>query len=180
LVARKDAAELPACLFHRSPRPRPRERLDALQRRVIEPLFGAKRALRDKQFCGVKEMNQAEPQSPRISRFSWGHIEVDGHPPFKDAKIFPGGAREWDWRETGTRHVPGIQPADVQELIDRGAKAVVLSRGVWERLQVCPETLDALAKSGIEVAVLQNAAAVTRFNVLRESLPVGGLFHSTC
>jgi hypothetical protein len=128
----------------------------------------------------LKEMKQTEPQSPRISRFSWGHIEVDGHPPFKDAKIFPGGAREWDWRETGTRHVPGIQPADVQELIDRGAKAVVLSRGVWERLQVCPETLEALAKSGIEVEVLQTEAAVERFNVLRESLPVGGLFHSTC
>jgi hypothetical protein len=50
-------------------------------------------------------------------------MEVEGHPPFKDAKVFPGGAREWDWRETGTRHVPGIQPADVQELIEHGAKA---------------------------------------------------------
>jgi hypothetical protein len=113
-------------------------------------------------------------------RFSWGRIEIDGHPPFKDAKIFPGGAREWDWRETGTRHVPGIQPADVRELIDRGAKAVVLSRGVWKRLQVCPETLDALAKSGIEVEVLQTEAAVERFNALRETMPTGGLFHSTC
>jgi hypothetical protein len=128
----------------------------------------------------VKETTQTEPRSPRIARLSWGHIEVDGHPPFKDAKIFPGGAREWDWRETGTRHVPGIQTADVQELIDRGAKAVVLSRGVWERLRVCPETLDALAKSGIEVEVLQTEAAVERFNELRESVPVGGLFHSTC
>ena len=80
-------------------------------------------------------MRQIEPISPRISRLSWGHIEIDGHPPFKDAKIFPGGAREWDWRETGTRHVPGIQPADVQELIEHGARAVVLSRGIWERLQ---------------------------------------------
>ena len=87
-------------------------------------------------------MRQAEPISPRISHLSWGHIEVEGHPPFKDAKIFPGGAREWDWRETGTRHVPGIQPADVQELIEHGARAVVLSRGIWERLQVCPETVE--------------------------------------
>ena len=125
-------------------------------------------------------MSRTDPQSPRISRLSWGQIEVEGHPPFKDAKIFPGGAREWDWSETGTRHVPGIQPADVQELIDRGAKAVVLSRGVWERLRVCPETLEALAKAGIAVEVLQTEAAVKRFNVLRESMPVGGLFHSTC
>ena len=87
-------------------------------------------------------MNQAELKSPLISHLSWGHVEVEGHPPFKDTKVFPGGAREWDWRETGTHHVPGIQPADVQELIEHGAKAVVLSKGIWERLNVCPETLE--------------------------------------
>ena len=125
-------------------------------------------------------MRHAEPNSPRISQLSWGHIEVEGHPPFKDAKIFPGGAREWDWRETGTRHVPGIQPADVRELIEHGAKAVVLSKGIWQRLQVSPETLELLAKNDIQVEVLQTEDAVNRFNVLREGMPVGGLFHSTC
>lgn len=125
-------------------------------------------------------MRQAEHNSPRISHLSWGHIEVEGHPPFKDAKIFPGGAREWDWHETGTRHVPGIQPTDVHELMEHGAKAVVLSRGIWERLQVCPETLDILAENGIKAEVLQTEAAVERFNELRECVPVGGLFHSTC
>jgi hypothetical protein len=107
-------------------------------------------------------------------------MEVEGHPPFRDAKVFPGGAREWDWRETGTRHEPGIQPADVQELIEHGAKAVVLSKGVWERLRVCPETLEVLAKNNIAVEVLQTEAAVQRFNELRETVQVGGLFHSTC
>jgi len=128
----------------------------------------------------VEDMRQAKPDSPRISRLSWGRIEVEGHLSFKDAKIFPSGAREWDWRETGTHHVPGIQPADVQELIEHGAKAVVLSKGIWERLQVCPETLEVLANKGIAVEVLQTEAAVERFNELRESVPVGGLFHSTC
>ncbi len=122
-------------------------------------------------------MRHAEPNSPRISHLSWGHIEVEGHPTFKDAKIFPGGAREWYWRETGTRHVPGIQPADVRELIEHGARAVVLSRGIWQRLQVCPETLELLAKNDIQVEVLQTEDAVERFNVLRETMPVGGLFH---
>jgi len=125
-------------------------------------------------------MREAKPDSPRISHLSWGRIEVEGHLPFKDAKIFPGGAREWDWRETGTHHEPGIQPADVQELTEHGAKAVVLSKGIWERLNVCPETLEVLAKNGIKAEVLQTEAAVERFNELRESVPVGGLFHSTC
>ena len=125
-------------------------------------------------------MSHIEPNSPRISHLSWGHIEVEGHPPFKDAKVFPGGAREWDWRETGTRHVPGIQPADVRELIEHDAKAVVLSTGIWQRLQVCPKTLELLSENDIQFEVLQTEDAVERFNVLRENIPVGGLFHSTC
>jgi hypothetical protein len=56
----------------------------------------------------------ADPNAPLIHPgvLFWGISvrEVEGHPPFKDAKIFPGDAREWDWRETGTRHVPGINP----------------------------------------------------------------------
>jgi hypothetical protein len=66
-------------------------------------------------------------------------------PAFKDAKLFPGGAREWDWSETGTAHVPGIQPTDVTELLEHGATVVVLSKGVYERLRVCPETLKMLS-----------------------------------
>ena len=64
--------------------------------------------------------------------------------------------------------MPGIQPADVEELIERGVEAVVLSKGYWERLQVCPRTLDLLVEQNIAVEVLQTEAAVERFNELRE------------
>lgn len=117
--------------------------------------------------------------SPRITHMSWGRLEVDGKS-FKDAKLYPGGAREWNWRETGTHHVPGIQPADVAELLEHGAEIVVLSKGVWERLQVCPETLTLLEGKGVAVEVLETESAVSRYNVLRETARVGGLFHSTC
>ena len=118
--------------------------------------------------------------SPRITHLSWGRLEVEDGRRFKDAKLFPGGAREWDWRETGTHHVPGIQPADVEELLARGATAVVLSKGIWERLQVCPETLALLEARDMTVHVLQTEAAVRRYNELRDSEKVAGLFHSTC
>jgi hypothetical protein len=81
----------------------------------------------------------AQRRSPRISRFSRGHLEVEDGRRFKDAKLYPGGARGWDWRETGTRHLPGIQPAHVAEWIEHGAKVVVLSKGVLEALEVCPK-----------------------------------------
>src|ERR1044071_3304072 len=125
-------------------------------------------------------MHHAALNSPPCLSPFLGPHRGRGEPPFKDAEIFPGGARKWDWRETGTRHVPGIQPADVLELIEHDAKAVVLSTGIWQRLQVCPEALELLAENDIQVEVLQTENAVKRFNVLREKMPVGGLFHSTC
>jgi hypothetical protein len=76
-------------------------------------------------------------RSPLIQSIEWGRIEIDGSEPFKDAKLFPGGARAWDWSETGTRHSPGIQVADVQELLDKGATIIVLSRGMEGRSACC-------------------------------------------
>ena len=119
-------------------------------------------------------------RSPRISRLSWGRLEVEGAGAFKDAKLYPGGARAWDWHETGTRHVPGIQVADVEELLERGAEVIVLARGVLERLQVCPETLDLLKHRGIPAHVLPTEEAVRLYNELAAKRPVGALVHSTC
>lgn len=122
-----------------------------------------------------------EKPSPRIRCLAWGRVEVEGaEVPYKDAKVWPGGSREWDWNETGTRHEPGIQPADVQELLAHGARTVVLSRGVQGRLQVRPDTLQVLREMGVTAHVLQTEAAVRLYNELREGEAVGGLFHSTC
>jgi hypothetical protein len=118
--------------------------------------------------------------SPRIANLSWGKIEVEGGKTFKDAKLYPGGASEWNWNETGTAHEPGIQPADVRELLDHGSRAVVLSKGMEERLQITPEAVRMLEDEGVEFHVLRTDDAVRLYNELRERRPVGGLFHSTC
>jgi hypothetical protein len=122
----------------------------------------------------------AKVRAPLITHFAWGGLEIEGGKRFKDAKLFPGGSREWDWRETGTEHVPGIQPADVEELLAHGAKVVVLSKGIYERLQICSETLKMLKQREVDFYVLQTEQAVDLYNKLRESAAVGGLFHSTC
>jgi hypothetical protein len=76
--------------------------------------------------------------------------------------------------------VPGIQPSDVTELLEHGATVVVLTKGVYERLRVCPETLKLLSDRAIAVHVLQTEEAVRAYNRLVETDRVGGLFHSTC
>ena len=119
-------------------------------------------------------------RSTRIKHLSWGRIEVEGGRTFKDAKLWPGGVREWDWNETGTRHRPGVQPADVEELLEHGAEVVVLSKGILQALQVCPETLELLQNKGVSAHVLQTEGAVRHYNELAEKQRVAGLFHSTC
>jgi hypothetical protein len=122
-----------------------------------------------------------QARSPRVTHISWGRMEVEGvDGPFKDAKLFPGGARAWDWRETGTEHEPGIQPADVEELLEHGATAVVLSKGFDERLRVTRETLSMLEDRGVSAHVRQTEEAIQLYNELTETERVGALIHSTC
>lgn len=130
-------------------------------------------------------MEDASP-SPRIESISWGSLQVDGADErsaasYKDAKLFPGGSREWDWTETGTSHDPGVQPDDVAELLEKGADVVVLSRGMNERLKVQERTLRLLRERGIDVHVAQTRDAARLYNEHQaRGEAVGGLFHTTC
>jgi len=119
-------------------------------------------------------------RSPLVVAISWGRMEVEGLGAGKDFKLFPGGGRAWDWTETGTRHVPGIQPADVEELLAHGAVTVVLSQGMDQRLQVPPATRHYLEQRSVTVHVAETRQAVRIYNDLAEGTPVAALFHSTC
>ncbi|MDZ7749249.1 MAG: Mth938-like domain-containing protein [Halofilum sp. (in: g-proteobacteria)] len=126
-------------------------------------------------------MTTPEGASPRIASVAWGRMAVDGLGTGKDFKLWPGGGRAWDWGETGTRHVPGIQAADVEELLQHGATTVVLSQGMWRALRTRAATLAALERRGVAVHQLETSEAVRVYNELAaRGEPVGGLFHSTC
>jgi hypothetical protein len=123
---------------------------------------------------------EAKGRSPKITNLEWGQIEVEGFGEFKDVKLYPGGARSWNWTETGTEHVPGVQLADVEELLEHGAEVVVLSLGVYGRLRAQEDTLEALAEKGITTHVHKTNAAKKLYNQLCKDTAVGGLFHTTC
>ena len=123
----------------------------------------------------------AEPdRSPKVVSISWGRMEVDGLAPGKDFKLYPGGGREWDWSESGTRHSPGIQPQAVEALLEHGATVIVLSLGMQLQLQVDPRTLAYLDERGVAVHLAETTEAVRLYNELAATTAVGGLFHSTC
>ena len=121
------------------------------------------------------------PKSPVITHLEWGIIEVEDLGKSKDIKLWPGGGRPWDWNETNTRHVPGIQVTDLTELIDHGAEVVVLSRGMQLVLQTCPESVLWLNDHHVKHHILETRDAAQLYNKLAEQgVAVAGLFHSTC
>lgn len=123
-------------------------------------------------------------QTSRITHVSWGRIQVaagDRVLTFKDCKVWPGGAKAWDWRLTGTHHRPGTLPADVEEILAQGVEVVVLSRGMQRMLHTAPETEALLRERGIPYHIEETKRAVALFNdLVQQGLRVGGLFHSTC
>jgi len=126
-------------------------------------------------------MSTAVDPSPAVLSDSWGHLEIDGLGELRDAKLWPGGGRAWDWDETQTRHVPGIQPADVRELLDHHPEVVVLSKGRELRLRATPEALALLDECNVEVFWDETSAAIEEYNRLAgEGVRVAALLHSTC
>ncbi|XP_071762005.1 mth938 domain-containing protein-like [Centroberyx gerrardi] len=120
--------------------------------------------------------------SPEIASVSWGQMKVKGcSSTYKDCKVWPGGSRAWDWSETGTQHSPGVQPADLAEVLKVGVDTLVIGRGMREALQVPSSTLDFVRQKGVEVQVLQTEKAVAKYNnLVGQGAKVGGVFHSTC
>ena len=120
---------------------------------------------------------------PRITKAVWGTITVaisDGIKEYKDCRLWPQGTQAWDWNKTGMHHKPGIQIADVQDLVDK-ADIFVLSRGMHLVLQVPQETIDYLKSKNKQVHVLETKQAVEKYNELvAQGKRVAALIHSTC
>lgn len=128
-----------------------------------------------------------------IKYISWGKLEVtaddvDEIPkPFKDVKVWSvdgigsKGNRIWDWTETNTHHRPGVQVADIQELVESGSEVIVISNGVEGVLKIKQETLDYLKEQDIPCVVGKTLEVIKVFNQLEcLGVAVGGVFHSTC
>ena len=115
-----------------------------------------------------------------IASFRWGQIVDSSGRTFKDARLFPDGVEEWDWRKTGTRHDPGIQIADLEDLLATKPDVVILSRGVDLVLQVPQATIDFARSHAAHVLVLQSEQAVAEYNRRIATERVVALVHSTC
>jgi hypothetical protein len=139
----------------------------------------------------------------KISSLSWGKVIVEAmnrtlpsgegrskttvdSKVYKDVKIvsMPNNdgsyVKEWNWLETGTRHIPGIQVGDFAEFVDK-VDYVVLSKGMDEMLHTTDAAKEYLKNKNKNFVILNSRDAVAEFNRLVDlGVKVGALIHSTC
>lgn len=117
-----------------------------------------------------------------INECSWGVINTNDDKIYKDVRIFTDKTEKWDWGTTGTRHDPGIQIADVEDMLNSDVSYCVLSCGMQGVLKIKQETLDFLTQKNIKIYKDLTPEAIKIFNELSTKFPnkVIGLFHSTC
>ena len=153
----------------------------------------------------IKDGPDKVKRSPLVNDLKWGRVVVEGFGIFKDVKLYPDGkyhrinppdfldrysslvigAEPWDWTKTNTHHQPGIQPADVSELLNHGCEFIILSRGMKEMLHTSDETLQLLKNKHMEYNkdyfILQSEKAMELYNEhVKRRKRVGALIHSTC
>ncbi len=123
-------------------------------------------------------------QNTPIIHLSWGkmQISIDGKLyNFKDCKVWPEGASNWDWNETGTTHETGIQPGDIKEILAHDIEVMVLARGFDLKMKVSSAAEELLKTMGIKYHVHDTEKAVALFNsLIQQNKRTGGIFHSTC
>jgi len=123
-------------------------------------------------------------QPALITHISWGKMEItigDKTLYFKDCKVWPEGADNWDWNLTGTHHKPGIQPADIEEILKHNVEVMILSKGMLLMLHTAKETIGLLDSFKINYHREETRNAVRLFNnMANQGIRAGGIFHSTC
>jgi len=130
----------------------------------------------------VDELDAADTL-PIISQLNWGVVKVRHKGDtlfFKDAKLYPGGATAWDWSKTGTHRNPGIQYADVHEILRANVEVIILTKGQNFGLEVSDELVTRIEEEGVTVHVSETREGVRIYELYREvGVRVGILIHST-
>jgi len=89
-------------------------------------------------------------------------------------------ATEWNWKDDGTRHEPGITREAIKSLVYT-CDYIILSCGMHSALNVKADTIKALQEACVSYEILPTPEAVEAYNRLSaRGVQVGGLFHSTC
>lgn len=110
----------------------------------------------------------------RIEHYSFGRIRIDGESYTSDVIIYPDRVGKW-WRKRGHQ----VAREDVQEIVEAGAKVLVIGTGSAGCVDVLEETKKHFDSQGIELIVQKTDQACDTYNEMAGEGVIAAL-HLTC
>ena len=114
--------------------------------------------------------------TPHIETYRFGRIVIDGQSHDRDVIILPDRVLGGWWRKEG--HV--LHPDDLEAVFEAAPALLVVGQGAYGRMEVAPETRQALQAAGIELLAQPTEQACQTYNRLREGQTVVAALHLTC
>ena len=112
----------------------------------------------------------------KIDSYVFGHVVVDGRSYTSDVMVFPDGAVDGWRREDGHR----VEAADLYAVLLAKPEVLVVGCGCYNVMEVPAATADYVRVRGIDLVMLDTAAAVELFNSLSGKKKVAAALHLTC
>ena len=112
----------------------------------------------------------------KIDSYSFGRIVINGKTYTSDVIIYPGRVDALWRRKEG--HL--LQLADLAEALQAKPDMLVIGTGYAGVMRVPQETVDRIARQGIEVKVERTSKAVEMLNDLQGAKTVIAALHLTC
>jgi hypothetical protein len=113
---------------------------------------------------------------PKIDKYKFGHIVIDGETHTKDVIILPDEVIGGWWRREG--HV--LHSEDLEAVIEATPEVLVVGKGAYGRMRISLDAQKTLKKAGIKVVSENTDAACQQYNQLREKCKAAAALHLTC
>ena len=114
--------------------------------------------------------------SPKIDKYKFGQIAIDGEIYNKDVIILPQRVIAGWWRREGH----ALHPEDLEAVIEEAPDVLCVGQGAYGRMRVTVEAREALKAAGIELVSEDTESACQRYNQLREQCKAAAALHLTC
>jgi hypothetical protein len=114
--------------------------------------------------------------TPVIESYAFGRIVVDGQRYLRDLIIYPDRV-DANWRREEGH---SLSPADLVEVIEARPELLIVGRGIFGRMDVPAETIQALRDASIEVIAEPTGRACDTYNRLSPEHRVIAALHLSC
>ncbi len=118
----------------------------------------------------------SDDKTPRIERFRFGRVVIDGIAFQRDLIVFPGGVKE-NWSREDS-HL--LVADDLDPLIEMSPKILIIGTGVFRSMKIPAETRSKAEEAGIEMLILTSSRACDEYNRRRLKERTVLAVHLTC